>query len=134
MSTDDTPPGDGVEVVDDRLPLARVQPMIQRHQRIVLVRLAVPLPPVEELPMSDPEPAHHPRDRQLRPGTELPHEIHHRIPGVWRYPGAGQDSPSVFFSFTYSSDTSAMIASLRASLACSAAILASSSCSRLGAR
>lgn len=115
-------------------PLGLLQPVIPGHQGVVLVSLAVALPPIKELPAVDPQPAHHPRHRHLRPAAELPDEIHDRIPGIRRHPGAGQGSPSVFFSFTYSSETSAMIASLRASFASSAAILASSSCSRLGAR
>jgi len=123
-----------IEVVDDGLPFGLLKPVIPRHQGVVLVGLAVALPPVKNLPAGDPQPAHDPRHCQLCPGAELSHEIHHRVPRVRGNPRARQGSPSAFFSLTYSSDTSAMIASLRASFTSSAAILASSSCSRLGAR
>jgi hypothetical protein len=62
--------------------------LIARHHRVVLVRLAVTLLPVEVLARAQPGPAEHPRGRQLGLGTPGGHEVDHGVPRV-----GGQDRP-----------------------------------------
>src|SRR5262249_23992572 len=122
----------GVEV-EDPLPLLGLDPEVSRHARVVLVRLAVALLPVEVFPARQPEPADKPRGGDLGlvgPGAD---EVDQLVARVVGNPAAAQGSPSSFFSATYSSEISAITASFLASFCSSWAMRASSSCSRLDA-
>jgi hypothetical protein len=61
--------------VDDGLPLLGGEPVVARDQRVVLVGLAVPLAPGEELPPGDADPADEPIGRDLCLLRPLPDEV-----------------------------------------------------------
>lgn len=119
-------------VVDDGLLLRRLDPEVARYQGVVLVRLAVAILPVEELP-PDLQPANEALGRQLGLVGPRANEVDHLVARVVGNPTAVQGSPSSFFRATYSPLISAMIESFFASLASSFAMRASSSFSRLDA-
>ncbi len=121
-------------VLDDRVLLLLVDPVIAWNFGIVLVDLSVALLPIKILAARDPNPA----DEALRGdlgrfGPEI-YEIDDRIARVVRNPVAGQSSPLFFFAFTSSSVTSAMTSSFFASFAFSLAFSSASSRSRLELR
>ncbi len=98
--------------IDDRLLLPLLQPEVPGNPSVVLVRLAVSLPPVVELagwmpshPMNRPAPI----SGLLRPA---PDKIHDLVPHVVRHPDPGQSSPRLFFSATCSAISSARTSSL----------------------
>ncbi len=97
----------------DLFPLVIGQPMIARHQRIVLVDLAEALLPIVKLAGADADPADKTCFRNL--GLAIPEvdEINNGITGIVRNPAAFQVSPSSFFKRTCSSISSASTASLR---------------------
>ena len=98
-----------VEVVDHGLALPFFDPVIPRHQAVVLIHLPVPLAPVVELAPSDPAPLNDLLDRKLGLGGDCVHEVDNLVTTVMGNPGTTQASPSFFLSVTYSSVTSAMI-------------------------
>lgn len=97
-----------VEVVDDGIPLPSFDPVVPRHQAVVLIGLSIPLAPVVELAPSDPAPLNELLDRNLGLGGDCVDEVDDFVTSIMGNPGAVQASPSSFFSFTYSSVTSAM--------------------------
>src|SRR5262249_42490340 len=100
-----------VMIVHDRLPLPRLDPMVTRDTPIVLVDSSVTLLPGVELRRSQAGPSQQATDWQLRAFRERRQEIDHGIPDVGGDPSTLQLSPRLFFSSTYSSDTSAMMRS-----------------------
>jgi len=100
----------------DDLPLLFVeQPVVARDKRIVLVGLAVPLLPLEELATCDADPCDEAigSDLGLRgPGAD---EVDDLVSRVMGNPATRQGSPSSFFKCTYSAEISAMTSSFLAS-------------------
>src|SRR5690242_5465590 len=97
---------------DDGLLLPFLQPEIAGNPAVVLVHLAVALPPVVELAGGDVEPPDEPPGADLGSLRPTPDEIHDLVPRVVRNPDPGQSSPSVFFSATCSAISSARTSSL----------------------
>ena len=120
--------------LDDGLALGLVDPVIARDPAVVLVGLSVALRPVVELPARDPDPGNETRVRELGLRAPLVDEVDDGVSRIVGNPGAGQDSPSSFFSFTISSVTSAITPSFFASFSSSSAIRFSSFFSGLGER
>src|SRR5690606_1284009 len=118
----------------DLLPLGGLDPMIAGHQRVVLVGLAVALPPVEELPPGNTDPANEAVGGDFGLVRPRANEVDDLVARVVRDPAALQGSPEVFFNFTYSSEISAITASFLASFASCWATRASSSAMRACSR
>src|ERR1041385_3206095 len=84
---------------------------VRGNPTLVVVHLAVALPPVIELAGGDVEPP------DEAPGTDLgllrpaPDEIHDLVPRIVRNPEPGQSSPISFFSATCSAINSARTSS-----------------------
>ena len=85
-----------VEVVDHGLALPFFDPVIPRHQAVVLIHLPVPLAPVVELAPSDPAPLNDLLDRKLGLGGDCVHEVDNLVTTVMGNPGTTQASPSFF--------------------------------------
>ena len=81
---------------DDGLLLPALQPEIAGNPAVMLVHLAVAVPPVVELADSEVEPHDELPGTDLGPLLRAPDEIHDLIPRVVRNPRPGQSSPSVF--------------------------------------
>ena len=75
----------------------------------MLIRFPVSLAPVVELSPGEPDPLDDLLDRYLDLRGDSRDEVDDLVTTVRGNPGAAQASPSSFFSFTYSSVTSAMI-------------------------
>jgi hypothetical protein len=115
---------------EDGLLLVVGEPVVSRDGPVVLVRLAVPLSPREELAAGDAEP----RDEALGDEVGLvgpdANEVDDGVPDVVGNPALGQGSPSSFFSWVYSCAISAMTLSFLASWAFRRAFSASRAFSR----
>src|ERR1700726_3618616 len=96
---------------DHGLVLPILQPEIPGNPPVVLVHLAVAVPPVVELAGSDLEPPDEPPGADLGFLRPAPDEIHDPIPRVVRDPDPGQSSPISFFSATCSAINSARTSS-----------------------
>ena len=81
---------------DDLVLLLVEQPVVAWHEPIVLVGLAVPLLPVEELAARHPEPRDEALDGDLGLLGPRAHEVDNRIAGVVGNPAAGQGPSSSF--------------------------------------
>ena len=79
---------------------------------VVLVGLAVALPPVVELAGPHAQPLNEPPGADLGLLRPAPDEIHDLVPHVVRYPDPVQSSPKLFFSATCSAISSARTSSL----------------------
>jgi hypothetical protein len=97
---------------DNGLVLPVIQPEIAGNPAVVLIDLAIALPPVVELAGGDVEP------RDELPGADLgllrpaPDKINNLVPRVVRDPDSGQSSPISFFNATCSAISSARTSSL----------------------
>jgi len=80
--------GMAVEVVDDGLALRSFDPMLPRHQAVVLIGLPIPLAPVVELAPNDPAPLNDLLDRNLGLGGDDVDEVDHLVTSVM-----GRDRP-----------------------------------------
>ncbi len=89
-----------------------LQPEIAGNPAVVLVDLAVALPPVVELTGRDAEPLDEPPGADLGLLRPAPDEIHDLVPHIVRDPDPGQSSPRLFFSATCSAISSARTSSL----------------------
>ena len=98
--------------IDDGLLLPILQPKVPGNPTVVLVDLAVALPPVVELAGRDAEPPDEPPGADLGLLRPAPDEIHDLVPHVVRHPDPGQSSPRLFFSATCSAISSARTSSL----------------------
>ena len=87
----------GMEV-DDGRPLPRLEPPVARDQCVVLVGQPVARRPVVELAGGDPEPADEPSHGDLGASGPVADVVDDGVAGVVGNPGAGQSSPSSFFS------------------------------------
>src|SRR5216684_3421819 len=96
---------------DDGLLFPILQPEIPGNPAVVLVHLAVALPPVVELAGGDIEPPDEPPGADLGHLRPAPDEIHDLIPRIVRNPDPGQSSPISFFSATCSAISSARTSS-----------------------
>src|SRR5882724_7264346 len=92
---------------DDGLLLPILQPEIAGNPAVVLVHLAVAIPPVVELAGGDVEPHDKPPGADLSLLRPAPDKVNYLIPRIVRNPDPGQSSPSVFFSATCSAINSA---------------------------
>jgi hypothetical protein len=118
----------GVEVKDGFF-LPILQPPIAWDQRIVLVGQAVARAPVVELARGDSQPCDESLDRNLGADGPVANVIDDRVANVMGDPGAGQSSPSSFFSWIWASINSATTSFLRCSLSRSAAMVRTYDCS-----
>src|SRR5262249_57396472 len=89
--------GGGVKV-EDRPPLPVLQPPVAGDTGVVLVGLAVPLPPLVELALDDPQPGDEPTGRDLGPLRPAADEVDDRVAGAVSDPRPAQGAPSAFFS------------------------------------
>ncbi len=112
-----------IVVVEDGLLLVFFEPEIARDLAIVLVELAVALPPFVELPSRQAEPAHQSPDGEPRPGGPMRDEVHDLVAQVRCNPGSVQSSPMSFFACTNASETSAITSFFFCTLASSSRIL-----------
>ncbi len=97
---------------DDGLFLPLLQPEIPGNPAVVLVRLAIALPPAVELAGGDVEPLDEAPGADLGLLRPAPDKINNLVPRIVRNPDSGQSSPSVFFNAMYSAINSARISSL----------------------
>src|ERR1051326_1887626 len=97
---------------DNGLLLPILEPEIAGNPAVVLVYLAVAIPPVIELAGTDIEPPDEPPGADLGLLRPAPDEVNDLIPRIVRNPDPGQSSPSVFFSATCSAINSARTSSL----------------------
>src|ERR1700722_7808605 len=100
-----------------------LQPPIAGYQRVVFVGEAVTGAPVVELAGGDPEPADELLDGDLGGPGPAGDVIDDGVSDVVGNPGAGQSSPSSFFSWICSSINSATTSFLRWSFSRSAAMV-----------
>jgi hypothetical protein len=84
--------------VEDGFLLPVLKPPVAGNQRIVLVGQAVPGAPVVELARGDSQPGDEPLDGDLRAFGPVGDVIDDGVADVVGNPGAGQSSPSSFFS------------------------------------
>src|SRR5450631_809884 len=98
--------------IDDRFLLPLLQPKVSGNPTVVLVRLAVSLPPIVELASSDAKPSDKSSGADLGRLRPAPAEIHDLVPHVVRDPDPGQRSPRLFFRATCSAISSARTSSL----------------------
>src|SRR5216683_5961818 len=96
---------------DDGLLLPLLQPEIAGNPAVVLVHLAVAVPPVVELAGCDVEPPNEPPGADLGLLRPAPDEIHDLVPRIMRNPAPGQSSPTLFFKATCSAISSAKTSS-----------------------
>src|SRR2546430_8273428 len=96
---------------DDDLLLPLLQPEVAGNPAVVLVHLAIAVPPVVELAGCDIEPPDESPGADLGLLRPAPDEIHDLIPRVVRNPDPGQSSPVPFFSATCSAINSARTSS-----------------------
>lgn len=87
-----------VEEVEDRAALVRLDPVIARDERVVLIRLAVALLPIEELPACDADPRDEALGGDVCLGRPSANEVDDLVARVMGDPAAGQGSPSSFFN------------------------------------
>lgn len=111
--------------VDDRLLLPVFEPVVPRDLAVVLVGLAVALPPLVELALAGAQPADDAREGDLGLLRPVLGEVDDRVASVVGDPAALQISPRSFFNATCSSMSSARTSSFFASLRSSAAIRSS---------
>jgi hypothetical protein len=117
--------GEAVVEVEDRLLLQLGEPVVARDPGVVLVGLAVAVLPGVPLAGGDADPEQEARDGDAGLVGPAADEIDVGIAGVVGNPGAGQGSPSSFFSWTCSSMSSARTSFLTRNLSSRAAILRS---------
>ncbi len=98
------------------------EPVVARHPGVVLVDLAEAVLPVVELAGGKGDPGEEATSRDGGLVAPVADEIDDGVAGVVRHPAAGQISPRSFFKRVWASRSSAMTASLRASLASSFSI------------
>src|ERR1700693_2059713 len=103
-------------VVDDGLFLLGLQPVVARDPGVVLVGLAVAALPGVPLGGADADPQEEAGHGDAGLAGPAVDEVHDGIAGVVGNPGAGQGSPSSFFSRTCSSMSSERTSFLRWSL------------------
>jgi hypothetical protein len=111
--------------LDDGLLFPVFEPPVAGNPAIMLVDLAIALPPVIELALAQADPLNELLGRDLRPIRPIANVVDDLVTGVVGNPGSRQSSPSTFFSLTCSSNSSATTSFLRRSLSCRAAILRS---------
>ena len=99
--------------INDGLFFPVFEPPIAWNPAVVLVDLAVTLPPVVELALSDAQPGDKLLGRDLRPIRPITGVVDDLITSVVGNPGSSQSSPSSFFSLTCSSMSSATTSFLR---------------------
>jgi hypothetical protein len=87
-----------VVVVDDRLSLPLLDPVVAGHLAVVLVGFAVALLPVVELALRDPQPSHEMLDRNLGETRPSRDKVDDRVAQIMGNPAVGQSSPSSFLS------------------------------------
>src|SRR5262249_54084995 len=117
--------GEAVVEVEDGLLLRVGEPVVARDPGVVLVGLAVAVLPRVPLAGGDADPEQEARDGDAGLVRAAVDKIDDGIAGVVGNPGAGQGSPSSFFSWTCSSISSARTSFLTRSLSSNAAILRS---------
>src|SRR4051812_21882962 len=98
---------------EDRPLLPALQPPVAGDLAVVLVGLAVALPPRVELALGDPQPGDEPLGRDLGPLGPAADVVNDGVAGVVGDPGSVQSPPSPFFSRTCSSISSETTSSLR---------------------
>jgi hypothetical protein len=109
--------------VEDRFLLPVLQPPIAGDQRVVLVDQAVAGAPVVEFTRGDPQPGDELLDGDFGGPGPTSDVINDGVADVVGNPGAGQSSPSSFFSWICSSINSATTSFLRWSFSRSAAMV-----------
>ena len=112
----------GVEL-DDGFLLPVLEPPIARYQRVVFIGQAIPGAPVVKLARGDSQPGDEPPGWDLSTLGPIGDVIDDGVAYVVGNPGAGQRSPSSFFSWICSSINSATTSFLRWSLSRSAAMV-----------
>ena len=93
----------------------RLQPMIARHQSVVLVGFAVTITPRVKLAPAQIDPANQLQGTDFGPFRPVCNEIHDRVANVVRHPKGSQLSPSSFFKRVCSSNSSERTSFLRCS-------------------
>src|ERR1700722_4642807 len=101
---------------------------IARHQRAVFIGQAIPDAPVVKLARGDSQPGDEPPGWDLGTLGPIGEVIDDGVAYVVGNPGAGQSSPSSFFSWICSSINSATTSFLRWSLSRSAAMVRTCDC------
>ena len=99
--------------LDDGLLFPVFEPPVAGNPAVMLVDLAVALPPVIELALADAEPPDDLLGRDLRSVRPIANVINDVVASVVGNPGSSQSSPSTFFSLTCSSNSSATTSFLR---------------------
>ena len=99
--------------IDDGLLFPIFEPPIAWNPAVVLVDLAVPLPSVVKLALSDAQPGDKLLGWDLRPIRPITGVVDDLIMSVVGSPGSSQSSPSSFLSLTCSSMSSATTSFLR---------------------
>src|SRR4030095_15032392 len=90
----------------DRFFLPLLQPVVPRHQVIVLVGLAIPRAPVSELARRELDPLQQLLVAELAAFRPMPHEVDQLVPDVVGDPCRVQSSPRSFFKRRCSSRSS----------------------------
>jgi hypothetical protein len=99
--------------LDDGLLFPVYEPPVAGNPAIMLVDLAIALPPVIELALAQADPLNELLGRDLRPIRPIANVVDDLVTGVVGNPGSRQSSPSTFFSLTCSSNSSATTSFLR---------------------
>ena len=99
--------------LDDGLLFPVFEPPVAGNPAIMLVDLAIALPPIIELALAQADPLNELLGRDLRPVRPIANVVDDSIASVVGNPGSGQSSPSTFFSLTCSSNSSATTSFLR---------------------
>ncbi len=85
---------------NDRLLLPLLEAKVPGNPAVMLIDLAVPLPPAVELAGRDVEPPDESPGADLGLLRPAPDEIHDLVPRIVRNPDPGQSSPTLFFRAT----------------------------------
>ena len=99
--------------LDDGLLFPVFEPPVAGNPAVMLVDLAVALPPVIELAQANSDPLDDLLGRDLRPVRPIANVVDDLIASVVGNPGSSQSSPRTFFSLTCSSSSSATTSFLR---------------------
>lgn len=84
--------------VENGLPFKRLDPLVARHVRIVLIHLAIALLPIEELAPCDTDPANEPVAWQFGLRRLIANEVDNRVTRIVGNPNAFQSSPRAFLA------------------------------------